>query len=78
MKLKNDLNYHTSLLPGYIGDTNSEFEKTLYFIYSRLENKDLFKDELIGVLAEYESYWKPYSRKHLLPMTIMEDIKAWL
>ena len=77
VKLKNDLSFHTSLLPGYVGDTNSEFEKALYFIYSQLENKDLFKDELIGVLAEYKSYWKPYCRKHLLPMTIMEDIKAW-
>ena len=77
VKLKNDLNFHTSLLSGYIGDSNSEFEKTIYFIYSRLENKDLFKDEMIGVLAEYESYWKPYCRKHILPMTIMEDIKTW-
>ena len=77
VKLKNDLNFHTSLLSGYIGDSNSEFEKTIYFIYSRLENKDLFKDEMIGVLAEYESYWKPYCRKHILPMTIMQDIQTW-
>lgn len=77
VKLKNDLNFHTSLLNGYIGDIKSEFEKTLYFIYSRLDNKELFKDEVIGVLEEYELDWKPYCRKHLLPMTIIEDIKAW-
>ena len=29
------------------------------------------------VLVEYESYWKPYYRKRILPMIIMEDIKAW-
>lgn len=77
VKLKNDLNFHTSLLNGYIGDIKSEFEKTLYFIYFRLDNKELFKDEVIGVLEEYELDWKPYCRKHLLPMTIIEDIKAW-
>lgn len=77
VKLKNDLIFHASLLLGYIGDQNNEFEKTLYFIYSRLDNKESFKDELIEALTPYEPYWKPYCRKHLLPLTIMEDIKAW-
>lgn len=77
VKLKNDLIFHASLLLGYIGDQNNEFEKTLYFIYSRLDNKESFKDELIEALTTYEPYWKPYCRKHLLPLTIMEDIKAW-
>ena len=43
-------------------------------IYSRLDNKVSFKTEMIDVLKEYESYWKPYFRKHLLPLTLIEDI----
>lgn len=77
VKLKNDLTFHTSKLNGYVGELNSEFEKTLYFIYSRLDNKVSFKAEMIDVLKEYESYWKPYFRKHLLPLTLIEDIEKW-
>ena len=46
-------------------------------IYSRLDNKVSFKAEMTDVLKEYESYWKPNFRKHLLPLTLIEDIEKW-
>ena len=46
-------------------------------IYSRLDNKVSFKAEMIDVLKEYESYWKPNFRKHLLPLTLIEEIEKW-
>ena len=46
-------------------------------IYSRLDNKVSFKTEMIDVLKEYESYWKPYFGIHLLPLMLIEDIEKW-
>ena len=76
-KLKNALIFNVSVLPGYFGDTGNEFEKTLYFIYSRLDNKESFKDDVIGLLKENISCWRPYCNKHLLHPAFAEDIDIW-
>lgn len=77
VKLKNSLIFKTSLLDGFVGDQYSEFEKTIYFIYTRLENKGEFKDDIINLLENSESCWKPYCGKHILPSSFLEDLKLW-
>lgn len=77
LKLKNSLIFKVPALSGFVGDSNSEFEKTLYFIYSRLDNKESFIKDILKLLRDNESYWKPYCNKHILPISLLEDIKKW-
>ena len=77
VKLKNDPHFRLHVLKGFVGDPYNEFEKTLYFIYSRLDNKDSFMGELVGILEEYEDCWKPYCKRHILPKSILSDLAGW-
>ena len=73
LKLKNSLIFKVPALSGFVGDSNSEFEKTLYFIYSRLDNKESFIKDILKLLRDNESYWKPYCNKHILPISLLEE-----
>lgn len=77
VKLKNSLLFKVPKLSGFVGDSNSEFEKTLYYIYSRLDNKGVFKSDILNLLSANQAYWQPYCNKHIIPYSILNDISNW-
>lgn len=78
LKLKNELN-NRNLDPLGVSIALSPFERCLYFIYSRLDCKMNFKQDMLEVLRKYENQWKPYSVNHSIPYNMISNIETlWM
>lgn len=52
----------------------TNFEMVLFFIYRNLDNKDNFKDDILGILNKFKQYWYPYIGKHILNKNSIQNI----
>ena len=55
---------------------NTNFTKTINFIYRSLDNKKGMKKDVLKVLSKYYSIWSKYVARHSIDANIIADIDA--